>query len=92
MKEFCSRVGVPYDERIVKWDGEVTFDNWIVAREITPIFKMADIHKKVATGSTGFSKLTDLPSRSDLSDDDVLKLADASMEYYEILYAQKVIV
>ena len=91
MKEFCSRVGVLYDERIIKWDGDVTFDNWMIAREITPIFKMPDIHKNVATGSTGFSKLTDLPSRSDLSDD-VLKLADASMKYYETLYAQKLIV
>ena len=91
MKEFCSRVGVSYDERTVKWDGDVTFDNWMVAKELTPIFTMPDIHKKATTGSTGFSKLTDLPSRSDLSDD-VLKLADYSMEYYEILYAQKLVV
>ncbi len=91
MKEFCSRVGVPYDERIVKWDGDVTFDNWMVVQELTPIFTMPDIHKKATTGSTGFSKLTDLPPRSDISDD-VLKLADDSMEYFEILYAQKFVV
>ncbi len=91
VKEYCNKVGVPFEDRIVSWQGDVTFGNWMMPREWVPMFRTDGAHKKSSSASAGFSQLTDLPPRSDLPED-VLKLADASMTYYEMLLAQKIVV
>ena len=91
MKAYCKELGVPFDERIVNWDGDVSFDNWMAPREILPVFTTDGVHRKSCSGgSTGFTPLTDLPSRSQLPED-VVRVADASMKYYQILHHQRLV-
>ena len=90
MKIYCKKVDIPYDDRIVRWTGNVSFDNWMAPKELTAMFLTPGVHKK-SSGSEGFSPPSELPSRADLPAD-VLRVADASMEYYDKLYAQRLVV
>ena len=90
MKIYCKKVDIPYDDRIVKWTGNVSFDNWMAPKEVTAMFLTQGVHKK-SRRSEGFSPPSELPSRADVPAD-VLRVADASMEYYDKLYAQRLVI
>ena len=90
MKAYCKELGVPFDERIINWDGDVSFDNWMAPKEMVHVLT-AGVHKiSCSGGSAGFTPLTDLPSKSQLPEDAV-RVADASMKYYQILHDQRLV-
>ena len=91
LKAYCEAVDIPYSDYLLQWEpGQQYMEKlWLIAREYIYIMKFGNVHKETSA-STGFRKSSDtkLPDRSTLTKD-VLHFADASMKYYEEMYANR---
>ena len=87
IKAYCEAFGISYNDSILTWPAgdEVMYSKWICQKELVMVGQVA--HKSTF-GYTSFGKSTPMPNRADLPDD-VLKLADESMQYYNKLYEQR---
>ena len=91
LKAYCEAVDILYSDDLLQWEpGQQYMEKlWMIAREYIYIMKFGNVHKETAA-STGFRKVTNAKDldRSKLTED-VLHYADASMKYYEEMYANR---
>ena len=87
MKAYCEALGIPYSDSLLTWPAgdDVMLSKWISPKELLQGGQMA--HKSTFE-STGFGKPSPMPDRANLPED-VLAVADASMQYYDKLYEQR---
>ena len=87
MKCYCDAMGIQFSESLLSWPAgeEAMLQKWMTPKELLEGGKMAHVE---TFKSTGFGPPSPLPDRSELPED-VLEVADASMEYYDKLYEQR---
>ena len=87
MKAYCEAVGIPYSDALLNWPagGDAMLSKWMCAEEF---LKKREIAHESTFASTGFGKPSPIPDRANLPED-VLEVADASMQYYEQLFEQR---
>ena len=92
MKAFCKEMNIPFTEKLIRWDtdGEDIMHKWMIARENALNQSSAGIHKNMFS-STGFQPPSDLPHKSEL-DEDIVAVAEISMQYYEAMYKERLII
>ncbi len=89
LEAYCREMNIPFKETLLQWpagDG-VMYGKWKIQKQVICLHQVAGLHEGTFE-STCFSEPTVLPSRSILSPDAV-RLADASMSYYNELYKRR---
>ncbi|XP_038066919.1 branched-chain-amino-acid aminotransferase-like protein 1 [Patiria miniata] len=80
-------IGLPFEEKILHWEaGNAVTELWTIPRFLLQGNQLGGYYQN-ALDSTCFLKPGALPDRTSVSPD-ILPLVDASMPYYEKLYAQ----
>ncbi|XP_072028032.1 uncharacterized protein [Amphiura filiformis] len=89
LKAYCQAVGIPYTDDLLQWESgrECMDQEWMVAKELIMIENIRNPHAETFS-STCFGKPTKTPDREELSDD-VRYYSDICMEYYEVMYANR---
>ncbi|XP_071793022.1 uncharacterized protein [Asterias amurensis] len=83
-------VGLPFDEKCLQWEaGDATAEQWMASNIVLKGNQVWGYHSR-SFNSSSFGKPADLPDRSSLPDD-VLRCTDASMPYYEKVFAQRLL-
>ena len=92
MKAFCKEINIPFTERLIKWDidGEEIMQQWMIAKESVLVQTISKLHKNTFS-SNEFQPPSDLPDKSEL-DEDIVAVAEMSMQYYEAMYKERLIV
>ena len=92
MKAFCKEINIPFTEKLIKWDidGEDIMQKWMIAKESVLIQTSTGLHKNTFS-STEFQPPSDLPDKSEL-DEDVAAVAEMSMQYYEAMYKERLVI
>ncbi|XP_071793043.1 uncharacterized protein [Asterias amurensis] len=81
-------VGLPFDEKCLQWEaGESAAGQWLSSSLLPKGNEVWGFYRR-ALGSSSFGKPRALPDRSSLPGD-VLRCTDASMPYYNKMYAQR---
>ncbi|XP_071794467.1 uncharacterized protein [Asterias amurensis] len=81
-------VGLPFDEKCLQWEaGDAIVGQWVASNSFTSRNEVCGCCRR-ALESSFFEKPNALPDRSSLPCD-VLRCTDASMPYYEKMYAQR---
>lgn len=92
MRQYCDAIGIPFNESMIQWSGDRDLlDDWIINSTFVAVNKISGKggFYEAAFSSTHFKAPSKIPSRSELTDD-ILELVDASMPYYEKLYALRI--
>ena len=83
-------VGLPFDEKCLQWEaGDKIAEQWMASKLLLKGNQAFGYYSR-AFNSSSFGKPADLPDRSSLPDD-VLRCTDASMPYYEKVFAQRLL-
>ncbi|XP_033633812.1 branched-chain-amino-acid aminotransferase-like protein 2 isoform X5 [Asterias rubens] len=83
-------VGLPFDEKCLQWEaGDATAEQWMASNFLLKGNRVWGYYSR-AFNSSSFGKPADLPDRSSLPDD-VLRCTDASMPFYEKVFAQRLL-
>ncbi|XP_022108114.1 branched-chain-amino-acid aminotransferase-like protein 2 [Acanthaster planci] len=81
-------IGMPFQEQLLSWEaGDAVSRSWIISQTQLRGNKFGHYYKN-AFASTCFLRPSALPDRESLSAD-ILRCVDASMPYYEKMYAQR---
>ncbi len=92
MSQYCTAVGIPFNESMLNWSGERDLlDDWIINSTFVALNRVPQRGGffETAFSSTHFMAPTKIPSRNELTAD-ILELVDASMPYYEKLYEMRI--
>lgn len=90
LSRFCSAVGMPYTDGLLKWDGNPdTTSDWITAFSPPNDFEFIRIYCKNAFSTTNFLPPSPIPDLESLTQD-VKECVEASMPYYQAMYENRI--
>ena len=90
LKAYCEAVGIPYNGDLLHWEsGDDITHTWMTPRRLLRAHNIIGCYKD-AFNSTQFNRPGRMPSRNDLTEDE-LHCVDKIMPYYEEMYDQRLI-
>ncbi|XP_072022111.1 uncharacterized protein [Amphiura filiformis] len=89
LRQYCEAVGIPYNESLLQWEAgdDIIKKNWYVSKTFM-VGNTIGNYYGAALSSTKFNPASEPPSTSEIPQD-VVRLSEQAMPYYEELYEMR---